>query len=118
MRALTQPHGGVPRIGRGGARARRAGGAGRAFQAGLHHAAAPLPRRRGGALLAGAEALEDTSREVLGELRRLDDAREVPLELREAMGVLARTLEGLGSPEAIPEATMADDAMASMERGD
>lgn len=77
-----------------------------------------LPRRRGGALLAGAEALEDTSREVLGELRRLDDAREVPLELREAMGVLARTLEGLGSPEAIPEATMADDAMASMERGD
>lgn len=83
-----------------------------------YNAAAPLPRRRGGALLAGAEALEDTSREVLGELRRLDDAREVPLELREAMGVPARTLEGLGSPEAIPEATMADDAMASMERGD
>lgn len=63
-------------------------------------------------------ALEDISREVLGELRRLDDAREVPLELREAMGVLARTLEGLGGPEATPEATMADDAMASMERGD
>lgn len=63
-------------------------------------------------------ALEDVSREILGELRRLDDAREAPLELREVMGVLARTLEGLGGPEATPEAAMADDAMASMERGD
>lgn len=63
-------------------------------------------------------AMEDISREILGELRRLDDAREAPLELREVMGVLARTLEGLGGPEATPEATITDDAMASMERGD
>lgn len=63
-------------------------------------------------------AMEDVSREVLEELRRLDDAREAPLELREVIGVLTRTLEGLGGPEETPEATIADDAMTSMERGD
>ena len=63
-------------------------------------------------------ALEDVSREILGELRRLDDAREAPIELREVMGVLARTLEGLRGPETTLEAAVADDAMASMERGD
>lgn len=63
-------------------------------------------------------AMEDVSREVLEELRRLDDAREAPLELREVIGVLTRTLEGLGGPEETPEAAIADDAMTSMERGD
>ena len=63
-------------------------------------------------------ALEDVSRDILRELKRLDDAREAPLELLEVMGVLARTLEGLGGPETTPEAAVADDAMTSMERGD
>lgn len=58
------------------------------------------------------------SREILGELRRLCDAREAPLELQEVMGVLARILEGLGGPEATPGVSVADDAMAGMERGD
>lgn len=63
-------------------------------------------------------ALEDVSRDILRELKRLDDAREAPIELREVVGVLARTLEGLGGQETTPEATITDDAMASMERGD
>ena len=63
-------------------------------------------------------ALEDVSRDILRELKRRDDAREAPIELREVVGVLARTLEGLGGQETTPEATITDDAMASMERGD
>ena len=47
-------------------------------------------------------ALEDVSREILREPRRLDDAREALLELWEVMDVLAHTLEGLGGPKAPP----------------
>lgn len=58
-------------------------------------------------------ALEDVSRDILIELRRINDARELPLEFREVMQVLARTLEGLGGVESVPETAVAEAAMTS-----
>ena len=63
-------------------------------------------------------ALEDVSRDILIELRRLNDARELPLELREVLQVLARTLDGLGGVENVPETAVAEAAMTSLQRGD
>ena len=61
-------------------------------------------------------ALQDVSRDILKELRRLNNARELPLELREVMQALARVLDGLGGAEVAPDAAVADAAMADMRR--
>ena len=61
-------------------------------------------------------ALGDVSRDILVELRRLNDARELPMELSEVMQVLARVLEGLGGAEVAPDAAVSDAAMADMRR--
>ena len=57
-------------------------------------------------------ALEDVSRDILIELRRINDAHELPVELREVMQVLASTLHGLGGIESAPETAVAEAAMA------
>ena len=63
-------------------------------------------------------ALEDVSRELLIELRRVNDAHELPVELREVMQVLASTLHGLGGVESSPETAVAEASMANLQRGD
>lgn len=64
------------------------------------------------------KALEDISRDILIELRRINDVHELPVELREVMQVLASTLHGLGGVESAPETAIADAAMANLQRGD
>ena len=64
------------------------------------------------------KALEDVSRDILIELSRINDARELPVELREVMQVLTSTLHGLGGVESAPETEVADAPMANMQRGD
>ena len=63
-------------------------------------------------------ALEDVSRDILIELRRLNDAHELPVELREVMQVLAKTLYGLGGVESAPETAVAEASMTNLQRGD
>ena len=63
-------------------------------------------------------ALEDVSRDILIELRRINDAHELPVELREVMQVLARTLHGLEGVESSPETAVAEASMANLQRGD
>ena len=64
------------------------------------------------------KALEDVSRDILIELRRINDVRELPAELRDVMQVLASTLHGLGGVESSPETEVADAPMANLQRGD
>lgn len=47
-------------------------------------------------------ALEEVSRNILIELRRINDDHELPVELREVMQVLASTLHGLGASRVPP----------------
>ena len=61
-------------------------------------------------------ALEDVSRDILIELRRINDAHELPLELREVMQILARILEGLGGIESVPETAVAEASMTNLQR--
>jgi hypothetical protein len=62
-------------------------------------------------------ALEEVSRNILIELRRINDDHELPVELREVMQVLASTLQGLGGVESSTETAVAEASMTNLQRG-
>lgn len=60
---------------------------------------------------------EEVSRNILIELRRINDDHELPVELREVMQVLASTLQGLGGVESSTETAVAEASMTNLQRG-
>ncbi len=64
------------------------------------------------------KGLEDVAAQILAELRRIQRAGEIPVELSESISMFAEITDGLGGEETAPEAATANSFIRSLERGE
>lgn len=64
------------------------------------------------------KGLEDVSKQILEELRRIQKTDEIPVELSESISTFALILDGLGGEETVPETATANSFIRGLERGE